>query len=116
MASDRTEMQIARVTHYNYIMRTTIFTLLGVAAVAELGDVGLSLPLILLTIGAAAYGILAGNVAQDDIMALHDDMDAEMKDSAYGRCVHARDIHSLKRASSITLGAIALATILSIAI
>ena len=110
----RTQIVIARSADYFGVMRTTIFTFLGLAAVIELGPAGYSAPLVTLVIATAAYGILAGGTALDDIIALRDDMDDGMAATAYGGGVKARNIPALKLTSSVLLGLIGLAELYAI--
>ena len=95
-------------------MRTTMFGFIGVAAVIELSGGGFSLPLLAIAIALTAYGILAGGTALDDIIAIRDDMDDEMAETAYGSGVKARDIPMLKNISAGLMGLIGLATIAAI--
>ena len=63
-----------------------------------------------------AYGVLAGGVALDDIIALRDDMDEGVAGTAYGAGVKARDLPMLKMISAGLLGLIGLAEVLAILI
>jgi len=110
----RTQLLIARTGNYNDIMRTTIFTLLGIAAATHFGDGAYSAPLTVLTIAATLYGILAGGVALDDIMALRDDLDEAAANTTYGKLVRARNIGALKMTSSVLLGLVGLAALYAI--
>ncbi|MGI9390047.1 MAG: hypothetical protein ACR2O1_08325 [Boseongicola sp.] len=112
----RTKLLVARTGNYNDIMRTTIFTLLGVAAAVHFGDDGYSLPLSVLTVVAALYGILAGGVALDDIMALRDDLDEASAGTSYGKLVQARNIGALKMTSTVLIGIAGLATLYALTI
>jgi len=107
----RTKLLIARTGNYNDIMRTTIFSLIGIAAAIHFGDGGYSAPLTVLTVAATLYGILAGGVALDDIMALRDDLDEASANTSYGKLVQARNIGALKMTSSILLGLVGFATL-----
>ncbi|MDJ1017111.1 MAG: hypothetical protein QNJ35_11415 [Paracoccaceae bacterium] len=110
----RLQLQIARTGDYNGIMRTTIFTFLGVAALIHFGPGGFSLTLAILVIATTAYGVLAGGVALDDIIALRDDMDDETRASAYGQIVSDRNIPTLKMISTALLALIGLAELLAV--
>ncbi len=107
----RIQILNARGGDYNNIMRTTIFTMLGIAAAIHFAGGAYSAPLMALTIAATLYGILAGGVALDDIMALRDDMDDDTASSNYGKLVSGRNIPALKMTSSILLGLVGLAEI-----
>ncbi len=104
----------ARTTEYSNIMRTTLFTFLGIAAVLHLGPDTLSLPLLLLTITITAFGALAGGTALDDINNLKEDMTPEFGETVYGRGVAARDIPKLKLMSAVLIALTGLALILAI--
>jgi len=110
----RTQIVLTRSTDYYNIMRTTIFTLLGIAAVIEFGPGGYSAPLITLVITACAYGILAGGVALDDIINLRSDMDESFAQSGYGKGVAARNIPMLKNVSAGLLALVGLAEIVAL--
>ncbi|MGI9394159.1 MAG: hypothetical protein ACR2OY_05890 [Boseongicola sp.] len=108
---NRTKLLVARTGNYNDIMRTTVFTLLGIAAVVHFGDGSYSAPLTVLTVVAALYGILAGGVALDDIMALRDDLDEASAATSYGNLVQARNIGALKMTSTVLIGIAGFATL-----
>lgn len=104
----------ARTGEYSNIMRTTVFTFLGIAAVLHLGPDTLSLPLLLLTVITTAFGVLAGGTALDDINNLKADMTPEFEETSYGMGVASRDVPSLKLISSLLIGLTGLAMILAI--
>ena len=104
----------ARTTEYSNIMRTTLFTFLGIAAVLHLGPDTLSLPLLLLTVTITAFGALAGGTALDDINNLKEDITAEFGETTYGRGVAERDIPKLKLISGIMIILTGVALILAI--
>lgn len=104
----------ARTGDYFGIMRTTIFTLAAIAAIIELGAGGYSAPLTTLVITAAAYGILAGGTALDDINNLRGDMDDKTAATTYGKGVTARNIPALKMISAGLLGLVGLAELYAI--
>lgn len=106
----------ARSRDYNNIMRTTLFTFLGIGAVLHLGGGGYSAPLLVLSIAITTYGALAGGVALDDINALKSDMDEAMAETNYGKGVIARDINRLKLISAGLVGLLGLACVLAILI
>ncbi len=108
----RLQVLISRSGDYFGIMRTTLFVLLGIGAALHFGD-GYSAPLLVLAIAISAYGILAGGVALDDIIALRDDMPENVAASAYGKGVKARNIPALKMVSAVLIGLTGLACILA---
>ena len=110
----RISILLARSADYFGIMRTTIFTLAGIAAIIELGPSGYSAPLTMLVVATAAYGILAGGTALDDIINLRDDMDNEMAKTSYGKGVSARNIPALKMISAVLLALIGVAELYAI--
>lgn len=110
----RNAIVIARSENYFNIMRTTIFTFLGIAAVIEFGPGGFSLPLTVLVIATIAFGVLAGGTALDDIIALRGDMDDKMAKTNYGKGINARNIPALKMISAGLLGLIGLAELFAI--
>lgn len=112
----RNYLSMERTTHYFGIMRTTIFTFAGIAALIHLGPDGYSAPLLMLVIATTAYGVLAGGTALDDLIALRDDMDEEMRASHYGKALAARNIPMLKNISAGLVGLIGLAELLAILI
>ncbi|MCV2871038.1 hypothetical protein OEZ71_01885 [Defluviimonas sp. WL0050] len=112
----RNYLSMERSTHYFGIMRTTIFTFAGLAALIHLGPDGYSAPLLMLVIATTAYGVLAGGTSLDDLIALRDDMDDEMKATHYGKGLAARNIPMLKNISAGLLGLIGLAEVLAILI
>ena len=112
----RTKILISRTGDYFGIMRTTLFVMLGIAAALHFGADVYSAPLLVLTIAIAAYGILAGGVALDDIIALRDDMDDDMAGTAYGAGVKSRNLPTLKMISAGLVGLIGLAEVLAILI
>ena len=112
---DRIQILIARTADYNGIIRTALFTLLGISAAILFGDDGYSAPLTVLTLAATLYGILAGSVALDDIMALRDDMDEATADTTYGKQVQGRNIPALKLTSAVLLGLVGFATLYAMA-
>lgn len=111
----RITILIARSGDYFNIMRTTLFVLLGIGAALHFGD-SYSAPLLVLAIAITAYGILAGGVALDDIIALREDMDDEVAKTAYGRGVKARNIPMLKMISAGLIGLSGLAAVLAVLI
>lgn len=104
----------ARTAEYSGIMRTTLFTFLGISAILHFGPNVWSLPLLLLTVTVTAFGILAGGTALDDINNLRADMDPELADTSYGMGVASRDVPKLKLISSILIGLTGLALLLVI--
>lgn len=111
---NRTSMIAARSADYYSIMRTTLFTFAAIAVVIELGPGGYSAPLTMLVVATAAYGILAGGTALDDITHLRDDMDEATAKTSYGQSAKARNIPALKMTSSILLGLVGLAELYAI--
>lgn len=110
----RNAIVLARSENYFGIMRTTLFTQFGIAAVIELGPDGFSLPLAALIIAITAFGILAGGTALDDLIALRGDMDDKMAKTAYGKGVNARNIPALKMISAGLVGLVGLAELVAI--
>ena len=89
--SERNKLVIARVENFNYILRTAMFVLLGTLALGVFAEISNSFlgnvhiwALSATIIGAALYGMLAGNTALNDMAALRDDMDEETKNTNYG--------------------------------
>lgn len=111
---NRTATLAARSADYHGIMRTTIFTFLGIAAVIEFAGGGYSAPLATLVVANAAYGILAGGAALDDLHGLRQSMDDATAQTAYGKVVASRNIPTLKMVSSVLLGLIGLAELYAI--
>lgn len=110
----RAKILIARSADYFGIMRTTIFTFAGIAAIIELGPDGYSVPLVTLAVATTLYGILAGGTALDDIINLRADMDDDMASTNYGSGVKSRNIPALKMVSVVLLGLIGLAELYAI--
>jgi hypothetical protein len=104
----------ARTGEYTAIMRTTVFTFTGIAAIVHFGPDTLSLPLLLLTATITAFGVLAGNTALDDINNLKSDMTPEFEETSYGTGVVSRDIPTLKLISAVLISLTGLALILAI--
>ena len=83
--SERNKLVIARVENFNYILRTAMLILLGTLALSIFASGNAHIwPLSITIIGAALYGILAGNTAINDMDALRKDMDEETKNTNYG--------------------------------
>ena len=112
----RTKVLISRSGDYFGIMRTTMYVFLGIGAAVHFGPDVYSAPLFVLTVAVTVYGILAGGVALDDIIALRDDMDDETAATTYGATVRARNIPMLKMISATLLGLVGLAEVLVILI
>ena len=110
----RNNIAMSRIDNYSTIMRTSIFTLAGIAAIIELGPNGYSAPLTMLVITTTAYGILAGGTALDDVNALRSDMDDDMANSTYGKGVNARNIPALKMISTVLLSLVGVAELYAI--
>lgn len=110
----RTKILISRVDNYTNVMRTTMFVMLGIGATLYFGPGDYSAPLMVLTLAITAYGILAGGVALDDMIALREDMDEDMAATNYGRGVKARNIPMLKMISTVLIGLVGLAEVLAI--
>ena len=103
-----------RVNNYYHIMRTSIFTFVGLAAIIELGPGGYSAPLTMLVIATAAYAILAGGTALDDVINLADDMDQDTAQTAYGKGVQGRNLPMLKVISATLMALIGVAELFAI--
>ena len=110
----RNYLSISRIQGYYGIMRTTMFTFLGLAALIHLGPDGYSAPLTMMVIATAAYGILAGGSALSDMINLAQDMDADMKATAFGRGVTERNLPALKMTSAVLMGLIGLSELSAI--
>jgi hypothetical protein len=110
----RAKLLTARTGDYFGIMRTSMFTFAAAAAIIELGPGGYSAALTMLVVATAAFGILAGGTALDDIINLRDDMDEATAASAYGKGVAARNIPMLKNISAVILGLVAIAELYAI--
>jgi hypothetical protein len=110
----RNSIVLSRSADYFGIMRTSIFTFAVIAAVIELGSGGYSAPLTMLVVGTAAFGILAGGTALDDIINLRDDMDDATAKTSYGKGVKARNIPALKNVSAALMALIGLAELYAI--
>ena len=83
--SERNRLVIARIENFNYILRTAMLVLLGTLALCIFVDGDAHIwPLSVTIVGAALYGILAGNTAINDMDALRKDMDEETKNTNYG--------------------------------
>ncbi len=110
----RNAIVIARANDYFNIMRTTLFGYIAVAAIIEFGPGGYSAPLTVLVITLAAYGVLAGNTALDDIDKLRNDMDDDMAATSYGQGIKARNIPGLKLTSTVLLWLVGIAELYAI--
>ncbi len=105
MQSDlRMQLQIARTAQYGDVMRTSLFGLVAVAAVAAFGGDGADLPLAIITVAITLFGALGGGAALDDIAALRDDMDEATGMSTYGQKAKSRNLGALKVMSALLLG------------
>lgn len=100
----RHQIALGRSTHYFGIMQTVFLTYLGIAAVLHLGPGGYSAPLTMLTVSMAAYGILAGGAALDDLQAVRKDMGAEIAETSFGKTIAARNVGALKTISNVLTG------------
>ena len=115
MNSDlRMQLQIARTHHYGDIIRTTLFSLLGLGALIGFGAESIDIPLAVLTVAVTLFGILAGGTALDDIATLRDDMDEATGTSNYGQLVKGRNLGLLKMISGTLIGLTGLGLLLSI--
>lgn len=110
----RTKLAVSRIADYHMVMRTTIFTLLGIAALIHLGPEGYSAPLTMLVVAAVAYGVLAGGTSLDDIDKLKDDLDDATAASNYGQGLAARNVKTLKTISTGLLVLVGLAELYAI--
>lgn len=110
----RTKLLLGRVTHYNTVMLTTIFALVAVAAIIELGPGGYSAPLTMLVVASTAYGVLAGGSALEDMINLREDMGKEMAETAYGKGVAARNLPALRMTSAVLLSLVGIAELYAI--
>lgn len=110
---ERMRMVRARTGDYLYIMRTALFVLLGVGIALHFGE-GYSSVLVMLAISAAAFGIIAGGVALDDMAALRDGMDEACAKTPYGTGVKGRNFATLKMISGVLVGLTGLAAVLAV--
>lgn len=117
MTSDQRQSIVhARTADYNNIMRTTLFTFLGIGFALHLGNDDYSAPLLVLSLTITAYGVLAGGTALDDINHLKSDMDEDFAATSYGTGVANRDIEKLKMISAGCVGITGLACVLAVLI
>ncbi|TCD16253.1 hypothetical protein [Oricola cellulosilytica] len=105
----RNFLSMARLYQYGNIMRTTIFAYIALAAIMELGPSGYSAPLTVLVVAVAAYGILGGGAALDDVSNLRDAMDEDMAATSFGKAVKSRNMRALKMTSTAVLALIGIA-------
>jgi hypothetical protein len=106
-AQTRTNVSMNRVQHYYNIMRTAMFVLFGTLAVIVFGDTaGAELAIAVPVVGAGLYGILAGDRALSDLVALRSDMDAEERATNYGRSFQAAPLPVFRAISAIIYVAI----------
>ena len=110
----RNYLSMTRSSHYFDIMRTTIFAFIGLAAIIELGPDGYSAPLTVLIVATAAYGILAGGTALEDINKLSDDLDEDTASTNFGKTLKARNFPALKMTSAVLLGLVAIAELYAV--
>ena len=110
----RLNAALARSADYFNIMRTTFFTNAAIIAIIQLGPDGYSAPLTMMAIAVAAYGILAGGAALDDLIGLRDDMDDDLAATNYGRRLKARNLPALKMLSSVLMGLVGVAELYAI--
>jgi len=110
----RNDIVMSRVQNYGDIMRTTFFVFAAVAATLHFGADAYSAPLTMLVIAITAYGILAGNTALNDLIALRDDMEEDMATTAYGKGVATRNIPALKMISTVLIGLTGLAELAAV--
>ncbi len=115
MQSDlRMQLQIARTAQFGDIMRTSLFGLIGIAAVAAFGGDGADIPLAIVTVATTLFGVLGGGAALDDIAALRDDMDTATGTSVYGQKAKGRNLAALKAISAVLLGLSGLAILVTL--
>jgi len=110
----RNMLSMGRQTHYFEIMRTVVFSFVGLAAIIELGGGGYSAPLTMLVVTVTAYGVLAGGTALNDLNNLASDMGDDIAQTNYGQGVKARNIPMLKMISSTLVGLTGLAELYAI--
>lgn len=108
-SSERTALSVARQSHYYEIMRTTAYVFTAIAAIDALGPDGYSAPLTALVVLITAYGILAGNVALEDIENLRRDISDELAQTHYGKGVQHRNVPMLKALSAALVALVAAA-------
>lgn len=111
----RTTIQVARGNHYFWIMRTSIFAEVAIAAVIVLGETsGHTLGLQALIIGVALFAVLAGDTALKDISNLIKDMDGGTAGTTFGKATQATPYPVLRGISAAVHVLIALALLVSI--
>ncbi|WP_050603249.1 hypothetical protein [Ruegeria sp. 6PALISEP08] len=110
----RSEITKGRLDHYYHIMRTTIFAYIAIAAIIGFGPEGISLVLIVLVIATAAYGILAGKTALEDVENLRSDFDEAFAQTNFAKGVMSRNMKGLILTSNVLLGLIGLAELIAI--
>ena len=98
----RSELSMGRLDHYHHIIRKMIFAYVAIAAIIGFGPEGISLVLVVLVI-AAAYGVLAGKTALEDVDNLRNEMDAEFAQTSFAKGVKTRNFSGLIMASNVLL-------------
>lgn len=99
-----------RTNNYFEIMRTTLFSLVGLSAVIAFAPSGAAPMLILLVLGVVVYGYLGSKAALDDVEALHQDMKEVTSGTQLGL---ERNYGLFKTLTVALLGLIALTMILA---
>ncbi len=110
----RTEISMRRLEHYYGVLRTTLFAYVALAAIIGFGAEGISLVLFILVIATAAYGILAGRTALEDVANLRDDMDEDFAQTSFAKGLMTRNMKGLSLTSTVLLGLIGLAELVAI--
>lgn len=105
----RAPMVRARLEHHYGALRTTVYAFVGLAAIVAFAPDAPSFMLTMVVIATAAYGILAGNTALDDVAALNKDAGHEVAETEYGKVIKARRMGALKTSATILIGLTALA-------
>lgn len=101
----------ARLSNYYTVLATTIIAFVAIAAVITVAEVEHPAMFVVLIVTVSIYGILAGHAALQDLKALIKDMDGDIKDTAFGAAVSARNMAALSAASAGLIGLTGLALV-----
>ena len=110
----RSSLSLARQSHYFDVMRTVIFSFVGLAAIIAFAPAGYSASLTMLVVGVTVFGVLAGSTALDDVKNLIDDLDPEMAKSHFGKGIATRNMQALKMISAAVIALIGIAELYEI--
>ncbi|MCA0907453.1 hypothetical protein LCM27_13715 [Ruegeria marisrubri] len=104
----RAQYAISRFQEYHVIMRTTLFSFVGIAAIISFAPDGYALAQAILVIAVTIYGVVAGGSALDDLESLRDDIDGDFAQTHYARGIKKKNMKALKLMSHGLLGLIGL--------